>query len=90
MVFDVTDATCPWNAGRHRLETRSGEVICAPTDAEPDLRLDVQDLGAAYLGGVELTLLSAAGRVEELRPGAIARADAMFRWRPMPWCPSVF
>src|ERR1700682_1310712 len=90
LVFDVTDTTCPWNAGRHRLESRGDEVNCAPTDAEADIRLDVQDLGAAYLGDVELTLLGAAGRVQELRPGAIARADAMFRWRPLPWCPSVF
>jgi predicted acetyltransferase len=90
LVFDVTDSTCPWNAGRHRLESRLGEVNCAPTDAEPDIQVDVQDLGAVYLGDVELTLLAAAGRVQELRPGAIARADAMFRWRPLPWCPSIF
>jgi predicted acetyltransferase len=90
LVFDVTDATCPWNAGKHRLEARGGEVTCGPTDAEPDLQLDVQDLGTVYLGDVELTLLGAAGRVKELQPGAMARAGAMFRWRPLPWCPSVF
>jgi len=90
LVFDVTDSSCPWNAGRHRLEAGQGVGSCAPTDDEADIRLDVQDLGAAYLGDVELTLLGEAGRVEELRPGALNRADAMFRWRPLPWCPSVF
>jgi predicted acetyltransferase len=90
LVFDVTDTTCPWNSGGHRLGSHKDEVKCVPTDAEPDIRLDVQDLGTVYLGDVELTLLAAAGRVQELRPGALARADAMFRWRPLPWCPSVF
>jgi predicted acetyltransferase len=90
VVFDVIDGQCPWNAGRHRLEGGPDGATCAPSDADPDLRLDVRDLGATYLGGVEFGLLAAAGRVEECRPGAIARADAMFRWRPLPWCPGVF
>jgi predicted acetyltransferase len=90
VVFDVTDAGCPWNAGRHRLEANGDDATCAPTDADPDIRLDVRDLGAVYLGGVELGLLVSAGRVEECHEGAVARADAMFRWRPHPWCPSVF
>jgi hypothetical protein len=28
--------------------------------------------------------------MEELVPGAIARADAIFGWRPFPWCPEIF
>jgi predicted acetyltransferase len=90
VVFDVIDGQCPWNAGRHRLEGGPDGATCAPSDTDPDLRLDVRDLGATYLGGVEFGLLAAAGRLEECRPGAIARADAMFRWRPLPWCPGVF
>jgi predicted acetyltransferase len=90
VVFEVSDGQCPWNAGRHLLEGGPDGATCAPTDAAPDLRLDVRDLGATYLGGVEFGLLAAAGRVEECRPGAVARVDAMFRWRPLPWCPSVF
>jgi predicted acetyltransferase len=90
LVFDVTDQTCPWNAGRHHLEGGPAGATCGRTDAAADLRLDVRDLGATYLGGVEFGLLAAAGRVEECRPGAIDRADAMFRWRPLPWCPGVF
>jgi predicted acetyltransferase len=90
VVFEVADAGCPWNTGRHRLEAGPDGAACAPSDAEPDIRLDVRDLGAAYLGGVEFGLLLSAGRVEECRAGAVARADAMFRWRPYPWCASVF
>ena len=33
---------------------------------------------------------SARGRVDELKDGAIARADALFRWDRHPWCPEIF
>jgi len=90
VVFEVIDGQCRWNGRSHRLEGGPDGASCAPSDADPDLRLDVRDLAATYLGGVEFALLAAAGRVEECRAGAIARADAMFRWRPLPWCPGVF
>jgi predicted acetyltransferase len=90
LVIEVVDDGCPWNAGRHHLEGAMYGAHCSATNAEPDLRLDVRDLGATYLGGVDFTLLAAAGRVEECTPGALSRADAMFRWRPAPWCPAVF
>jgi predicted acetyltransferase len=86
IVFEVRDAVCPWNSGRWRLE--GGE--CSRTNDEPDLALDVAALGSAYLGAVSFTQLREALRVEELREGAIARADALFAWRPLPWCPEIF
>ena len=86
VVLDVRDAVCPWNEGRWRLE--GGEAV--RTDAEPDLALDVSSLGSAYLGAVSFDQLLAAGRVEELRDGAVRRADALFGWRPLPWCPEIF
>jgi predicted acetyltransferase len=86
VVLDVCDAFCPWNTGRYRLA--GGR--CEPTDAEPDLALDASALGAAYLGGTLLAELAQAGRVTELRPGALARASAAFRADVAPWCPEVF
>ena len=47
-------------------------------------------LGSAYLGAVSFEELRAAGRVEELADGAVRRADALFAWRPLPWCPEIF
>ena len=61
----------------------------APTP-EPDLALDAAALGAAYLGGDAAYELAAAGRVAELRPGALARASAAFRGDVAPWCPEIF
>ena len=35
--------------------------------------------------------LARALRVTELRPGGLARADALFaRYDPAPWCPEIF
>jgi predicted acetyltransferase len=86
LVLEVRDAVCEWNDGRWKLE----DGACERTDAEPDLALDVSALGAAYLGAVSFTQLREALRVEELRQGALARADALFAWRPLPWCPEIF
>jgi predicted acetyltransferase len=86
VVLDLSDAFCPWNAGRYRLA--GGH--CEPTHAEPDLALDASTLGAAYLGGTLLAELAQAGRVTELRPGALARASAAFRADVVPWCPEIF
>ena len=86
LVLEVRDAVCEWNDGRWKLE----DGVCERTEAEPDLALDVSALGSAYLGAVPFKQLRNALRVEELRPGAIERADALFAWRPLPWCPEIF
>jgi predicted acetyltransferase len=86
VVFDVADAFCPWNEERWKLE--GGEA--GRTDDEPDLRLDVTALGSVYLGGFTFAQLERAGRVEELRDGAVARADDVFRTDRAPWCPEIF
>jgi predicted acetyltransferase len=86
VVLEVTDAFCAWNAGRYRLAGGA----CEPTEAEPDLALDASALGAAYLGGTTLRELAGAGRVRELRAGALARASGAFRGDVAPWCPEIF
>ena len=86
VVFEVRDAFCPWNEGRWKLEGGKAER----TEAEPELALDVDALGSAYLGAVSFAELRDALRVEELVEGAVARADAVFGWRPLPWCPEIF
>jgi predicted acetyltransferase len=86
LVLEVRDAVCEWNDGRWRL---SGGT-CERTDEEADLSLDVSALGSAYLGAVSFAQLRDALRVEELREGAVARADALFAWRPLPWCLEIF
>ena len=86
VVFEVRDEMCPWNEGRW--EVSAGEA--RRTDAKADLALDVSALGSAYFGAVSFAQLQSALRVEELKEGAVERADALFAWRPLPWCPEIF
>jgi len=89
-IFEVHDAFCPWNDGRFSLEVTRGEAICQPTTAEADIACSATDLGASYLGGASFRELHRAGHVDELRPGALAAADAIFASDPAPWCAFVF
>jgi predicted acetyltransferase len=51
---------------------------------DADLRLGVTELGALYLGGFPSSVLAAAGRIEELRVGALDRADTLLASSPAP------
>lgn len=87
VVLDVEDAFCPWNTGRHRLSADGEAVTCERTRDPAELRLSAVDLGAVHLGGTTLASLAAAGRVEELRPGAVARCTVAFRGEREPSYP---
>lgn len=86
VVVEIADAFCPGNAGRWRI----GAGGAARTEAAADLACDVTALASAYLGGFSWERLAAGLRVTERRPGAVARADALFRTARAPWCPEIF
>jgi predicted acetyltransferase len=87
VVLDVTvDPILPDNGGR--FEVTAGGV--RRVRRGPDLRLDVSTLAAAYLGGTSFSELASAGRVDEVRRGALARADGLFASRPLPWSGTFF
>lgn len=86
VVIEVRDTFCPWNEGTFTLTITGGAASCSRTDAPPDLACDVNELAATYLGGSTFAQLASAGRVDERAIGALARADAMFRSEPAPWC----
>ncbi|POX53535.1 GNAT family N-acetyltransferase [Streptomyces sp. Ru71] len=90
VVLEVSDAFCPWNEGRWRLTGDAKGASCERTSDAADLALSVRELGAAYLGGVPLTALAAAGRVRELRGGALAEASVAFGSTLAPWLPHGF
>ncbi|MGW3656878.1 GNAT family N-acetyltransferase [Streptomyces sp. NPDC005151] len=91
VVFEVTDMFCPWNEGRWRLtaDTKGG-ASCKRTDDPADLALSVRELGAAYLGGTSVVSLARAGRVRELRAGAVDEASLAFSSAVEPWLPRGF
>jgi predicted acetyltransferase len=90
LVLEVVDEFLPENDGRYELETGSDGARCRRSTAPSDLRLSVAELGSAYLGGVSLASLAAAGRVQELTDGALARADLVFGSDVAPWCSTDF
>ena len=90
LVLEVSDALRPQNQGRFRLEGGPDGATCQATGAEPDVVLDVTDLGAAYLGGTRLATLGRAGRVHQQTPGALVRADAMLASDPPAWSTTHF
>jgi predicted acetyltransferase len=86
VVAEITDAFLPENAGRWRLGARGAER----TNASAELVLDVTGLASVYLGGFSFADLVAASRAAELAPGAVVRADALFRTAVQPWCMEIF
>ncbi|MFI1156633.1 GNAT family N-acetyltransferase [Streptomyces sioyaensis] len=90
VVLEVADPFCPWNEGRWRLTGDASGASCVRTRDEAELALSVRELGSAYLGGFALTALAAAGRVRELRPGALAPASRAFGSDVAPWLPHGF
>ncbi|MFB7592466.1 GNAT family N-acetyltransferase [Streptomyces sp. NPDC056169] len=89
LVLDVDDPFLGEH-GRYLLTVRDGKAECVPTDREPDLSLDVRDLGSVYLGGTAPSALVRAGHIRAHRPGAAALADALFRAERSPHCLNWF
>jgi predicted acetyltransferase len=54
-----------------------------PVD-QAELRLDLPALGSLYMGGFPASLLAAGGRIEELVPGSLSRADRLLCTFPAP------
>ena len=72
IVVDVVDPICLWNQRTWRLTVgEDGVASCQPTDDNPDVRLPVQSLGAAYLGSRSLATQARQGLVTELTPGSV-------------------
>ena len=78
VVVEVEDRFAPWNAGRWRLTSSSGEGTARPTDDDAEVTLDVAVLGAGYLGH-SIGNLHRAGIVQEHRPGAYAELARALR-----------
>jgi predicted acetyltransferase len=82
----VSDPQLGGNVGTWTID--DGSVL--PARRRPDVRLAVDALGAAYLGGFSFASLVAAGLAEEGTRGGAARADAVFRPAQQPWPAEMF
>ena len=75
--------------GSYRLRADLDGAECAPTDQEPSVQLDLEDLSAAYMGRSRFRQWARAGRLRGTDQ-ALATMDAAFDWSPQPWCPELF
>lgn len=81
LVVDLRDTALPANAGRFRLTAGPGGATWEPTREEPDISLDVRELGSCYLGEPRCgTSFTPAWPPSTLRVRSAA-------WTP-PWRPS--
>ncbi|MGE0386889.1 MAG: GNAT family N-acetyltransferase [Gammaproteobacteria bacterium] len=89
LVLRVQDTLFADNDGTWLLDGCPDGATCTRTSARSDVELDAEALGAIYLGGIRPSVLAHAGRIHGAA-AVLARADAMFGWSPLPWCPEIF
>ncbi|MCV7414873.1 enhanced intracellular survival protein Eis [Mycolicibacterium litorale] len=77
VVLEVDDAF-RGDGGRFALQIRDGRAVCAPTGAAPDVTLDLDVLGALYLGGHRATAFAAANRLRTNDSDTVRRIDRAF------------
>lgn len=76
--------------GRFLLDASPEGARCTPTARSADLALGAGELASLYLGDGSVRRLVDLGRADELRAGAVEKADALFPTGRRPWCPDVF
>ena len=87
IVFEVRDAVCPWNEGRWKLE--GGDGVAHGRGGRHRARRGRARLGVSRRGVVRAAPRRRCG--SRSSPTARSqRADAIFGWRPLPWCPEIF
>lgn len=74
---------------RWQLDLSAEGAAVAATSAEPEVSMDLEDLGAGLMGWPRFQDLGRIGRLEG-DPRILADLDAAFTWSPGPWCPEVF
>ena len=89
LVLEVTDARCPWNAGRWRLAGDESGATCTRSSDPAGLRLDTTALAGAYLGDPVRAGRAAAGLIDEQRPGALRRLPPRWVGAPVRGAPTI-
>ena len=90
VVIEVRDPSCPDLEGRYRVDGGLEHAHVERTTDDTHVVMDGAALGAIYLGDTSVAALAAAGVAEEVRPGAVQRASAMFSWQPRPHLTYMF
>lgn len=89
IVLGIVDPFRPDASGRYRLTTRDGSSTCVRTDDNPDVSMDIEVLGALYLGGQSAYAYADANRIS----GNDNKIDTLHRilhTARAPYCGRVF
>ncbi|MEU7073141.1 GNAT family N-acetyltransferase [Streptomyces narbonensis] len=90
LVLDLRDAA-GLSGGRYRLDASPVGASCVRTTSDSaDLAFDIAELGTLAFGDESAVRLARLGRVDEITPGAAARADLLFRTPLRPFSPDIF
>jgi len=84
-LHDPLDAT----TSSWRLDLGPDGAEVTPSDADPDVVMDLEDLGACFMGWSRFSAMARTGRITG-EPDRLNALDGAFTWRPVPWCPEVF
>ena len=89
IAFSVVDPFRQETEGVYELVVSKGVGTCARSDEDPALEIDIDVLGALYLGGANALSYSEADRIRG-EEAAIVTLHEVLRTRLQPWCPEVF
>jgi len=89
IVLDIDDPFLG-ERGRYLLTAADGTVECRRTEREPDLSMDVRDLGSVLLGGIAPSVLIRSGRIKVREGFGVVRADCFFLTDRPPHCVHAF
>lgn len=87
--FTVANAYRTDVEGTYELSITNGAATCVRTEGDADLALDLDVLGAIYLGGADAHAYAAADRIRG-DVEAIHRLNGLFHTARAPWCNQVF
>jgi predicted acetyltransferase len=76
-VIEVTDQFAG-SGGRFALDVRDGRARCTPTDAAPQVCMDLDVLGSLYLGVHQVRPLAEANRIRATDPAVLPRLEAAY------------
>ncbi len=88
-VFSIVDPFRSDTSGTYRLSVVDGVGTCAPSDDEPTVDVDIDVLGALYLGAGRTHGYASANRIRGSLT-AVDGFDRLFRTARQPWCNQVF
>jgi predicted acetyltransferase len=89
VTFSIVDDNRPENQATYQLLVTDGVGVCERIDRTAALDIDIDVLGAIYLGGGGLPEYAAAGRVRGLS-AEIATLHRLISTMNQPWCNQVF